>query len=188
MDEGRQIKKSCFGLTQDTNAFLCAFVALCETGLKVTTFICLAAFMVAFSPGLSAGAESGHFSDNDTLTVSGLGYPPIRAENAAQARLMARRAAVLDAYRNAMAGAGGPNADENTFYTGLSGFVKGMIVEREEYLEDGGVRLFAKVPRKNIAVSQKATRRGGAETLKGEPSPVPLEQWYRIIERSVRFE
>jgi hypothetical protein len=142
------------------------------------------------APGLISPAESGdsrNRSDEHTLVVSGIGYPPIKAENAAQARLMARRAAILDAYRNALSAAGTAGNDENAFYSGLSGFVKGLTIEKEEYLGDGGLRIIAKVRTGNVTAStaaphdRKPERRGG-------PSAVPLNEWYRIIEGSVRFE
>lgn len=157
--------------------------------MKIAVYFVLLAVLV-FSSLLPA-AESGNGedrADDDTVVVSGTGYPPIKAENAAQARLMARRAAILDAYRNALAGTGSSHNDEQTFYTGLSGFVRGLTIEREEYLEDGGVRILARVSGKRIAVMSRTPREGVAEKGRGGPSPVPLNEWYRIIERSVRFE
>lgn len=156
--------------------------------MKITVSVFLLALLVF--PALTLSAEVGNSrqrADNDAFVVSGIGYPPIKAENAAQARLMARRAAILDAYRNALAGAGTANNDEPTFYTGLSGFVKGLTIEREEYLEDGGVRILAKVPSRSVAVTSRIARKGVTERGHG-PSPVPLNEWYKIIERSVRFE
>lgn len=150
--------------------------------------VCIVAFAVAFYPVLSPEAGTGRDDNGDTMMVSGLGYPPIKAENPAQARLMARRAAILDAYRNALSRAGGPGADENSFYTGLSGFVKGMTIEREEYLEDGGVRIIARVPKGNAALFQGAKDKLGPARPAAGPSSVSLEQWYKIIERSVKFD
>ncbi len=157
-------------------------------GMKITISVLLVAalvFPVLLLPEFAGGQDR---TDNDTFVVSGIGYPPIKAENAAQARLMARRAAILDAYRNALAGGGSPNGDEPTFYTGLSGFVKGLTIEHEEYLADGGVRILARVPRGSVAARSRSTREGVTERGRGGPSPVPLNEWYRIIERSVRFE
>lgn len=157
--------------------------------MKNTGLFSLIAVLVLSSLLLSAEFGSGQDrADNDTFVVSGIGYPPIKADNAAQARLMARRAAIVDAYRNALAGAGSSNNDEQTFYTGLSGFVRGLTIVREEYLEDGGVRILAKVSGRNAAVTSRAPREGVAEKGRGGPSAVPLNEWYRIIERSVRFE
>jgi hypothetical protein len=156
--------------------------------MKITTPVLLLFFLVV--PGLIFSAEVGdsrNHADHDTLVVSGIGYPPIKAQSAAQAHLMARRAAILDAYRNALASPGSGNSDEQTYYTGLSGFVKGMVIEKEEYLGDGGLRILARVPARNITVSSKATR-GNPDRQNQRPSPVPLNEWYKIIERSVRFE
>jgi len=159
------------------------------SGMKITVSVFLLAVLVF--PALLLSVEFGggqDRADNDTLVVSGIGYPPIKAENAAQARLMARRAAILDAYRNALAGTGSSNNDEQAFYAGLSGFVRGLTIEREEYLEDGGVRIFAKVPGRSVAVTPRATREGVTEKGLAGPSAVPLNEWYRIIERAVRFQ
>jgi len=101
---------------------------------------------------------------------------------------MARRAAILDAYRNALAAAGSSGSDEPMFFDGLSGFVKGLTIEKEEYLEDGGVRIRAKTSGKSLAVAARPTREGLPEKGRAGPSPVPLNEWYRIIEGSVRFE
>jgi len=156
--------------------------------MKITALFLLLVFLVAPPTVFSAEGRDGHSSSGDgTLVVSGIGYPPIKAQSAAQARLMARRAAVLDAYRNALSSSGSGNSDEQAFYTGLSGFVKGMIIEKEEYLEDGGVRILAIVPGRSITVSPGTTGNGVAEKSRA-PSQVPLDEWYKIIGRSVRFE
>ena len=150
---------------------------------KITMAVFVMAVVIA--SGFSLPAEAGSSQNSDPGVVSGVGYPPIKAENPAQARLMARRAAILDAYRNVLSARGTAQADEQTFYTGLSGFVTGLAIEREEYLEDGGIRIIARVP--SSAVTPRESRRGNAGTGQG-PSPVPLNEWYRIIERSVRFQ
>lgn len=140
---------------------------------------------VLVSPAESVDSRNG--SDERTLEVSGIGYPPIKAESAAQARLMARRAAILDAYRNALSAAGAAGNDEKAFYSGLSGFVKGLTIEKEEYLGDGGLRIIAKVRTGNVTPSTTAPHDRRPER-RGGPSAVTLNEWYRIIEGSVRFE
>lgn len=156
--------------------------------MKTTIGICLLTILIVPTLIFSEEARSNHsYSGDDAFVVSGIGYPPIKAENSAQARLMARRAAILDAYRNALSGTESPHGDEQVFYNGLSGFVKGMTIEREEYLEDGSVRIVVRIPARGVTVSPKTTEKGVAEKSTG-PSAVPLNEWYRIIERSVKYE
>ncbi len=135
-------------------------------------------------------AESKGGQEDESLIVHGLGYPPIRAQSLAQARLMAKRAAIVDAYRNALVEARVENYSEDALYTGLSGFVKEITVLNEEYLEDGGIRITARVPLQNVKVSSA----GIGKTSKWprgtgqEPVRVTLETWYKIIKQSVRIE
>jgi hypothetical protein len=151
--------------------------------LSILLFLSLSVLLISPAPGHGEG-----FSDSDIIEVSGTGYPPIKAQSAAQARLMARRAAILDAYRNALAATGSSGSEEPMFYEGLSGFVRGLTIEKEEYLEDGGVRIRAKTSGRSLAVAVRPSRESLPEKARGGPSPVPLNEWYRIIEGSVRFE
>lgn len=133
---------------------------------------------------------------DDMISVRGVGYPPIRAESSAQAHLMAKRAAVVNAYRNALAGSSQAASGSDVTYQELSGFVSGLSVVEEEYLKDGGIRITARVPKKNIVVSagsRTELRRpeGGAEgpgeVLRG-PEKVSLDEWYKIINSLVKIE
>ncbi|MHB8881791.1 MAG: hypothetical protein ACYC69_09845 [Thermodesulfovibrionales bacterium] len=128
----------------------------------------------------------------ETISVRGIGYPPIRAESPAQARLMARRAAVLDVYRNALAGSASAEKNEDVTYEELSGFVSGITVLDEEYLVDGGVRITARVPKRNIALSAARGPAARTEPRKSEssggPLRVTLEEWYAIIRKLVRID
>lgn len=130
------------------------------------------------------------------ITVYGIGYPPVKAENKAQALLMAKRAAVLDAYRRALTrqeDQAGPHEEREGFYRGLSGFVKGLTITTEEYLQDGGVKIEATVPQKAISLFKKE-KQAYADIPKagpgrvGGPSRVSIEEWYSIIAKMVKFE
>jgi len=135
-------------------------------------------------------AETGkeqNDSKKDILVVQGTGYPPIKAQSAAQARLMARRAAIIDTYRNALAAKGIKDYEESDFYSELQGFVKGMNVIEEEYLEDGGIRILAHVSAKDVRVSSGVTAKKPKETGRG-PLRVTLDEWYKIIKKLVRIE
>lgn len=152
-------------------------------------FIAVIIFFL-FAPAFVFLAESGNSrneTDNDTLVVQGTGYPPIKAQSAAQARLMARRAAIIDAYRNALASKGIKDYGENEFYSELQGFVKGMNVIEEEYLEDGGIRILAHVSAKDVRVSSGITAKKPKETGRG-PLRITLDEWYKIIKKLVRIE
>jgi len=135
-------------------------------------------------------------TDSDNIIVYGIGYPPIKAHSETQALLMARRAALLDAYRNAIKAASGEGSEPNedkTFYENFSGFIKGMKIVSEEYLGDGGLRVKASVSLRDISLFQKGqyknegSKRYLPERLNG-PERVTVEEWYRIISGIVRFE
>jgi hypothetical protein len=126
------------------------------------------------------------------VSVQGIGYPPIRAESTAQAHLMAKRAAVVNAYRNAVAAGTSSGNGSDVTYQELSGFVGGLTIVKEEYLKDGGIRITAKVPKKNVVVSSVSgteVRRseGPREEFRG-PERVSLDEWYKIINNLVRID
>jgi hypothetical protein len=144
--------------------------------------------------GILFTAVSVVWASDSRITISGIGYPPVKAQNKAQALLMAKRAALLDAYRKALSGqdAGSYEEDEQ-FYRGLSGFVKGLTITNEEYLNDGGVKIEATVSKKDISLfnrekyPKKMTPKTRPARVEG-PSVVTVEEWYKIIEKMVNFE
>lgn len=136
------------------------------------------------------------WASDSRITVYGTGYPPVKAQNKAQALLMAKRAAVLDAYRRALSGQGDqakPYEEGESFYKGFSGFVKGLTITHEEYLNDGGVKIEATVSQKDISVFDKGKYpkrkmlKTGPARVEG-PRIVTVEEWYKIIEKMVNFE
>ena len=123
---------------------------------------------------MSDDAGSDRHYKTDSVVVNGTGYPPIKAQDPAQARLMARRAAILDAYRNALAGADTKETGEPDFYSHLEGFVSGITIIDEEYLIDGGLRIRAQVPEKYIYASSGNILKKPAEN--GPQFHVDVEQ------------
>jgi len=155
-------------------------------GIKIAA-LCILGVLLCWGPGFSGSDESG--------LVQGIGYPPVKAKSKTQALLMARRAAVLDAYRNAIRGReedreGIPERDA---YEGFSAFVRGITLVDEALLADGGVQVTVRVPSGNFP----PPGRGDAPSVKlpsGKPEAyagprrVSEKEWYGIIERMVRFE
>jgi hypothetical protein len=85
-----------------------------------------------------------------TLRAKGAGAPPARAANAAQARLMAERAAKVDGYRNLLEQAYGLQVtgsttvrdfvtQSDTIRTQLDAFIRGAKVSDTRVLDDGSV-------------------------------------------------
>ena len=85
-----------------------------------------------------------------TLRARGAGAPPTRAANAAQARLMAERAAKVDGYRNLLEQAYGLQVtgsttvrdfvtQSDTVRTQLDAFIRGAKVSDTRVLDDGSV-------------------------------------------------
>lgn len=86
--------------------------------------------------------------DQGTVEASGFGIPSTLAKSPAQARLMARRAAIVDAQRNLLETIEGVKVDAETTVqnyetvndmvkTQLSGLVRGARIASEEQLADG---------------------------------------------------
>ncbi len=86
------------------------------------------------------------------MSATGAGAPPRRAINPAQARLMTRRAAKVDAMRNLLEQAYGVNItststvrdfvlQNDTIRSRVDAYIRGARVVDERYLEDGSVEV-----------------------------------------------
>ncbi len=102
---------------------------------------------------------------------------------------MARRAAVLDAYRRILSlGEKGVDKGNLHFYDNISGFVKGAQIVQEEYLSDGGLLVTLEVSTEDIAlIRNMSVAAEKSEEFSGKPKKITLNEWYRIIERFVVF-
>ena len=99
---------------------------------------------------LSVFAAEGNVDwDSRVITVTGMGAAPPNAMNPAQARMMARRAAVVDGYRQLAEVVKGVNVDSETtvenmmvtsdvIKTKVSGLIQGARVVAEQVVPGGG--------------------------------------------------
>lgn len=87
-----------------------------------------------------------------TIRATGGGAPPRRADNPAQARLMAERAAKMDGYRNLLEQAYGVNISARTtvrnfttqndvIRSRVEAYIRGAKVVDTRLLDDGGVEV-----------------------------------------------
>ena len=154
---------------------------------KIWTLSCVNIFLVICLTAMSAIGTT----DSESIVVYGIGYPPIKAESKAQALLMARRAATLDAYRNALkisSDEASENRDDKSFYENFSGFMKDMKIISEEYVNDGGVIIKARISAHDIFLLRNDKKKGDdIPERQGGPHGVTIEEWYKIISGMVKF-
>lgn len=82
------------------------------------------------------------------IEVTGKGYPPNKEISQARKRLLAKRAAVVDAYR-LMAerlGETGRQIAVDSGYRHVSGFIKGAEIKKVRYFHDGRVEVDLVMP------------------------------------------
>ncbi len=140
-------------------------------------------------------------SHAEEFTVHGMGYPPIKAANKAQALLMAKRAAILDGYatalRNHQTVPAGSLAADHFFYDDLSGFIRSAKVVKESYYADGKVEVVltgrqeadqTTPPSPRINNEKKSIKPVSMKPVqKAAPREVSQQQWLAIIEKMVQF-
>ena len=117
-------------------------------GLSKMLAIMALAALVAVSSATSVFAAEGVDWNDQVITVQGMGVPPANTVNAAQARMLARRAAVVDGYRQLAEAVKGVNVDSETTVenmmvtndttkTKVSACIQGARVVSEQVVEGG---------------------------------------------------
>ena len=115
----------------------------------------IAAFIGVNTISVSAAAEPDWI--NKVVQVIGMGAQPSNAVNPAQARMMARRAAVADAYRQLAESIKGVSVDaettveqamvlNDTIRTKVNATIQGAIVVAEKEIPGGGYEVTMQVP------------------------------------------
>ena len=120
--------------------------------MTIVLSLCLLV-MSSVAMAASLGTDIG----SGDITVHGFGVMPPNAVNPAQARMMARRAAVADAYRQLAEAVQGVNVDANTtvqnmmvvndtINTKVSALVRGARIVGENMVPDGGYEVVVTLP------------------------------------------
>lgn len=120
---------------------------------------------------------------NSTITVTGSGIAPANARSAAQARMMARRAAVVDAYRQLAEAIKGVNVDsettvqnmmvvDDTTKTKVSAFIQGAKILSEQVTADGGYEVTMTVSMFGVSNSLASAVMPKPAAVEAFPQPV----------------
>lgn len=101
-------------------------------------------------------AQPGVNWQGQVVRATGAGAPDLKAQNAAQARLGAERAALLDAFRNLLSQVKGVSVDgtkkmgdlmeKDEVRARVEGVVKGYKIVNKRYFSDNGVEVEIEVP------------------------------------------
>ncbi len=117
--------------------------------------------------------------------ATGIGAPPARAANAAQARAMAERAAYVVALRNLLETVKGVRIDaesvvedfmvkSDVIRTQVDGVVKGARIMKKSYLSDGSVEVLVAMPMKGAFLNTILPEKFGSTTIIPAPqTPAP---------------
>lgn len=123
---------------------------------RMLSVLTMAALLVIASAA-SVFASDGPDWSSGTITVEGTGVAPTTAMSGIQARMLARRAAVVDAYRQMAEIIKGVNVDSDTTVenmmvtsdvtkTHVSALIRGAKIISEKALDDGGYMVTMEIP------------------------------------------
>jgi hypothetical protein len=150
-------------------------------GLAVVSFAMLGAAHAAEPPAVTQKTEKGEINwSAKTITVTGSGAFSNSASNAAQARLMATKAAKIDAQRNLVetlkgvqVTSGAPAASVmqmNEVRTKVEGVVKNFEQVSIKYFDDGGVDVVVRMTIDG-GIADALLPDAGSKAAKTGPSP-----------------
>ena len=136
--------------------------------VKALRILMMTALAMIMAISSAFAAESGVDWNSSKITVTGMGVAPVNARSAAQGRMMARRAAVVDAYRQLAETVKGVNIDGETTVemsattsdivkSKVSAFIQGARVVSERITPDGGYVVTMEAPLFGISNSLAST-------------------------------
>ena len=120
--------------------------------------------------------------------ATGIGAPPARPANAAQARAMAERAAQVVALRNLLETVKGVRVDSETVVenfmtksdvirTKVDGIVKGARIVKKQFMSDGSVEVLVAMPMKGAFLNTVLPETFGGTSVSPVPvRPAPMPQ------------
>ena len=129
-------------------------------------------------------ASAGTDWENSVITVEGMGIPSANAYNAVQARLMARRAAIVDAYRQLAEAVKGVNVDSETTVenmmvvsdrttTHVNALIQGARIVEEYTIPEGGYAVKMQVSMFGVSNSLADAVFERPAAIEAFPAPVP---------------
>ena len=145
--------------------------------------IIVGAFLLMLVPAGTGAAAEGMNWENNVIRVTGTGVAPANARTAAQGRLLARRAAIVDGYRQMAEIVRGVNVDSETtvqnmmvtddvIKTKVSACVQGAKIISEQTLPDGGYEVTMEVSVFGVSGLAQAVMPKPA-VQESFPAPVP---------------
>ena len=143
----------------------------------------LVSFMMITMTGTFAAAAEMDW-ENSVITVEGMGIPPANSYNAVQARMMARRAAQLDAYRQLAEAVKGVNVDSETTVenmmvisdrttTRVNALVQGARIVEEHVIPEGGYAVKMQLSMFGASNSLASAVFDKKDPVESFPKPVP---------------
>lgn len=150
---------------------------------KSLRVLLMTALVLVMSATCVFAASTGTDWENSVIRAEGTGVPPATAYNSVQARMMARRAAIVDAYRQLAEQIKGVNVDatttvenmmvtNDTVTTRVSALVQGARIVDEKVLSEGGYTVTLEVPVFGVSGSLASVVLPQQETKTSFPEPV----------------
>ncbi|EGO63984.1 LPP20 family lipoprotein [Acetonema longum] len=190
-------------------AWICLVLSLLLLVLPLVTYANNAQFLYNNNdPYASQPVADGNGLVNwetDSVEAIGFGVPPANAFSSAQARNMARRAAIADAQRNLLESVQGVQVDSETtvenlavssdvINTRMSGMLKGYKIVNEQQMPDGSyqvvisVRMYGQNSLANAISGQRQPQRPFPPAVQPYPQQQPNQphQGYQPTQPAVR--
>lgn len=140
----------------------------CGVLVRILTIIAVTATCYAAPTTTSAGELYWLNESTGMLIVIGKGHPPIAVQHPAQVRLLAERAAIVDAYGTAARLLAEAIPQAVSGQDDYSVFLRGDTVRRSEVASDGSVKVELEIPVSSALAGRVREVMRGRELLEGQ--------------------